>query len=137
VLTGFLTQAKAIAKAMGAKNIALAEYPGIVNMDSKEELHRKVADVVVKNIVAGFTNQVQETVKSIEPSPRDIVFRGSLDEVQEHFYKNAWTDGLPVIPPTLKRVNDFLKFTATLAKSSGHCSPKTVKRRFGMWRLTA
>lgn len=112
MLTGFLTQAKAIAKAMGAKNIALAEYPGIVNMDSKEELHRKVADVVVKNIVAGFTNQVQETVKSIEPSPRDIVFRGSLDEVQEHFYKNAWTDGLPVIPPTLKRVNDFLKFTA-------------------------
>jgi hypothetical protein len=35
-----------------------------------------------------------------------------LDEVQEHFYKNTWTDGLPIIPPTLEKVDAFLRFTS-------------------------
>ena len=103
VLTGFLTQAKAVAQAMGIKNIAIAEYPGIVAMDSKEELRRKVKEILVKNIITGFTRQVEDTGARVEPAPRDIVFTGSLDEVQEHFYKNTWTDGLPIIPPTLEK----------------------------------
>ena len=111
VLTGFLGQAKAVAQAMGIKNIALAEYPGIVAMDSREELRRKVTDTVLKNIITGFTRPVEDTVQQSEPAPRDIVFAGSLDEVQEHFYKNLWTDGLPIIPPTLEKVDKFLKFT--------------------------
>ena len=102
VLTGFLGQAKAVAQAMGIKNIALAEYPGIVAMDSREELRRKVTDTVLKNIVTGFTRPVEDIVQQSEPAPRDIVFAGSLDEVQEHCYKNLWTDGLPIIPPTLE-----------------------------------
>ncbi len=112
VLTGFLTQAKAVAQAMGNKNIAIAEYPGIVAMDTKEELHRKVTDILVKNIITGFTRQVEDTTQLVEPGPRDIIFEGSLDEVQEHYYKNTWTDGLPVIPPTLEKVDAFLKFTS-------------------------
>ena len=40
VLTGFLTQAKAVAQAMGV-NIAVAEYPGIVAMDGKEDCEGK------------------------------------------------------------------------------------------------
>jgi hypothetical protein len=112
VLTGFLTQAKAVAQAMGIKNIAIAEYPGIVAMDSKEELRRKVTDILVKNIITGFTCQVEDIIPRVEPAPRDIVFQGSLDEVQEHFYKNTWTDGLPIIPPTLEKVDAFLKFTS-------------------------
>jgi hypothetical protein len=111
VLTGFLGQAKAVAQAMGIKYIALAEYPGIVAMDSREELRRKVFDTVLKNIVTGFTRPVEDTVQQSEPAPRDIVFTGSLDEVQEHFYKNLWTDGMPIIPPTLEKVDKFLKFT--------------------------
>jgi hypothetical protein len=112
VLTGFLTQAKAVARALGIKNAALAEYPGIVSMDSKEELRRKVTDVLVPNIIAGFTRPATETVQHTGPAPRDIVFEGSLDEVQEYFYKNNWTDGLPVIPPTREKVDAFLKFTS-------------------------
>jgi len=97
---------------MGIKNIALAEYPGIVAMDIKEELRRKVTEILVKNIIAGFTRQVEDTAPRVEPAPRDIVFKGSLEAVQEHFYKNQWTDGLPIIPPTLEKVDAFLKFTS-------------------------
>ena len=39
---------------------------------------------------------------------RTVVFRGSLDEVQEHFAEQGWSDGLPVIPPTPSRVEAFL-----------------------------
>ena len=67
VLTGFLTQAKAVAQAMGVTIIAMAEYPGIVAMDSKEELRRKVTDVLIPNIIAGFTRQVNDTKQRIDP----------------------------------------------------------------------
>ena len=96
---------------MGIKNLAITEYPGIVAMDSKEELRRKVTGILVKNIITGFTRQVEDTTRYVEPTPRDIVFTGSLDAVQDYFYKSTWTDGLPIIPPTLEKVDAFLKFT--------------------------
>jgi hypothetical protein len=37
------------------------------------------------------------------------VFRGSLDEVEDHFDELGWSDGLPVIPPTVERVDGFLR----------------------------
>ena len=110
-MTGFLGQGKAVAQALGIQNLALAEYPGISTIDSKDELYRKVNDILVKDIIRGFTRQVEITAVSPEPEPRDIVFVGSLDEIQEFFHKNRWTDGLPIIPPTLERIEKFLKFT--------------------------
>jgi hypothetical protein len=110
-LTGFLGQGKLVAQALGIQNIALAEYPGISTMDSKDELYKKVTETTVKNIITGFTRQVKVIAKSAEPKPRDVIFGGSLDEVQEYFHKNLWTDGLPIIPPTLKSIERFLSFT--------------------------
>src|SRR5262249_16216911 len=46
-----------------------------------------------------------------EPVPRDIVFKGTYEEVQDFFDERMWADGLPVAPPTIKRVEEFLKFT--------------------------
>jgi hypothetical protein len=110
-LTGFLGQGKAVAQALGIQNIALAEYPGISTIDSNDKLYKKVTETLVKNIIGGFTRQGEVTATSAEPGPKDIVFGGSLDEVQEYFHKNLWTDGLPIIPPTLERIEKFLKFT--------------------------
>jgi hypothetical protein len=110
-LTGFLGQGKVVAQALGIQNIALAEYPGIPTMDSKDDLSKKVTDILVKNIITGFSRQVKNVAQSVEPGQRDIIFGGSLDEIQEYFHKNLWTDGLPIIPPTLDRVEKFMKFT--------------------------
>ncbi|MBI3068297.1 MAG: hypothetical protein HYY79_05310, partial [Betaproteobacteria bacterium] len=46
-----------------------------------------------------------------EPEPGQVVFGGTLREVQEHFHRKLWSDGLPVIPPTREEVEAFLKFT--------------------------
>ncbi|MBI2907056.1 MAG: hypothetical protein HYX92_05310, partial [Chloroflexi bacterium] len=111
VASGFLRQAGAIAKALGVENMPIAEYPGVPLVDSKEDLRRKVLDAIADNIVKGLTTPLKSAPREAEPGPRDIVFKGSLDEVQEFFYKNMWSEGLPVIPPTLDRVQKFLRFT--------------------------
>ncbi|HAA91926.1 MAG TPA: hypothetical protein DCE33_05740, partial [Rhodospirillaceae bacterium] len=48
---------------------------------------------------------------SAEPAPREIVAEGSFEEINSLFYDNEWSDGLPVVPPTLDKVEEFLKFT--------------------------
>ena len=111
VSTGFLVQGQAIAKALGMPNLAIAEYPGVIMTDSKEELQKKVEEILLDNIIKGLTTPVKEAVKPVEPEPRDIIFKGDLDEVTEFFISNLWTDGLPIIPPTLEKVEQFLKFT--------------------------
>ncbi|MBI2909317.1 MAG: hypothetical protein HYX92_16860 [Chloroflexi bacterium] len=109
--SGFVQQAHAIAKALGMANLAVAEYPGVVMMDGREELRRKVTEVLVDNVIAGLAAPAQQSEKPSEPGSRDIVFKGSLKEVQEFFHRNLWSDGLPVIPPTLEEVHGFLRFT--------------------------
>jgi len=44
--------------------------------------------------------------------PRDnIVFKGTVDEVSKYFSTEKWSDGLAIIPPTIDRVEEFLKYT--------------------------
>lgn len=42
---------------------------------------------------------------------REIVFRGSLREMNDFFFSNWWTDGLAIIPPTIERIEEFLEYT--------------------------
>lgn len=114
VASGFVRQAQAIAKALGAENLAIAEYPGVILIDSKEELRKKVEEVVIENVIKGLTTPVEDAVKPDEPGPREIIFKGTLGEVQEFFHKNLWTEGLPIIPPTIEEVKKFLRFTNRL-----------------------
>jgi hypothetical protein len=50
-------------------------------------------------------------VTAIGDAAFTVVFRGTLDEVEDHFHRNGWSDGLPVIPPTVDRVKAFLSCT--------------------------
>lgn len=105
-----MPQARAIAQALGVRDLAIAEYPGVIMTDGPEEFRRKV-EGLVDQVVEGLATPVQTTAKPAEPGPKDIIFRGELDDVQEFFTKNLWTDGLPVTPPTIERVQRFLRFT--------------------------
>ena len=35
---------------------------------------------------------------------------GSISQVNDHFYQQGWTDGLPVVPPTPDRVSAMLDY---------------------------
>jgi hypothetical protein len=65
---------------------------------------------VVPQAVTGLALALESVPPPDEPGLRDIVFRGTLADVQEHFHAQHWTDGLPIIPPTIDRVEEFLHF---------------------------
>lgn len=137
VSSGFLKQAEVVARGLGLPDIAIAPYPGVPMTDSTEQLQEKVEKQLVPAIIKGIT--AHDTAHfaraaAAEPAPRDIVFSGSLDEVNEHFYRNQWTDGLPVIPPTIKRVERFLRYTSRAPDDVvGVCAPDN--REATVWNI--
>ena len=110
--------ARAIAKSLGKPEIALSIYDGVVMTDPEEQFRHKVTHDLVEQIISGLcgTDQPVENANLAVPTEvpfahRKTVFKGTLEQVQEHFLEKLWTDGLPIIPPTTDRVEAFLRFT--------------------------
>ncbi|MBI4190393.1 MAG: hypothetical protein HY525_07620 [Betaproteobacteria bacterium] len=114
VATPFMKQAAVIAKGLGMPNLSIAEYPGVPMTDSQEVVREKTAAHLVQQIVRGLAH-LESVAEKAEPGIRDgvraVVFRGTLAEVQDHFIAQQWSDGLPIIPPTLAAVSAFLRYT--------------------------
>jgi hypothetical protein len=114
VSSGFEAMARSIAAIFGDDEPRLAVYPGAIQTDTDETFGHKVRDVVLDQIEAALQQSksgVAIEVANVEPGPREVVFTGSLDEVEEHFLHNGWSDGLPIIPPTQDRVDRLLAAT--------------------------
>jgi hypothetical protein len=114
ISSGFLKQAAVVAKGLGLPDMAIAEFPGVPMTQSKAELREQVVSLLLPRIIEGLSRPIERKAAEREallPGPREIVFRGTLDEVQEHFHRQNWSDGMPVVPPTLDRIAKFLKFT--------------------------
>jgi hypothetical protein len=112
--TGFMLQGRVIGKSLGIPHVPIAEYPGTIPTDSIETVNQKAAEAVAPAVIEGLRGNgaARETVAAApEPRPRDIVFSGGLDELQDFFGERLWTDGLPIIPPTVGRVERFLAHT--------------------------
>ena len=116
--TGFSTQARFTGKAWGVENLRIAEYPGPLGIHDVDRIERNVETVLFDSIVKGLTTEPEgggAKSTSRVRSQRDIVCAGTADEVNRFFVENEWSDGLPIVPPTLARVEAFLKFTARAA----------------------
>jgi hypothetical protein len=111
--TGFLRQGRAISRALGIPDIPIAEYPGTIPTDPQETIERKAREDVAPTVLEGLLNvqAVDQEEPASEPAARDVIFEGGLMEVNEHFEERLWTDGLPVIPPTVAAVERFLRHT--------------------------
>src|SRR3990172_2277711 len=94
VATTFLPQGRLVAGALGIRNAAIVEYPGHPTLDSDETFEQKLA-VIGEQVITALATEVEGTVVSDEPNPKDIVFKGTLDEVQAHFTEQLWSEGLP------------------------------------------
>jgi hypothetical protein len=108
---GFIRQAAATSIGLGMPNIPVALVPGHIGTKSKEELRRDVIEVTAKQVIDNLTVQPAVKGKGGEPAARDIVFKGGFNAVNQYFYDHEWSDGLPVVPPTLEAIEAFLKFT--------------------------
>ena len=111
VSTAFRGLAEFVAGGLGLSQASIAEYPGVISTDSPETFESKSRTSVVEAILKSLGGQTEAVQRPVEPEPRDIVFSGDLDEVQEYFQEQLWSDGLPIGPPTIEKVEEFLRFT--------------------------
>lgn len=112
VSSGFVRQARSLARSLGIGGIWVSEYPGVIPIDPTDVLEEKVRTVLVPSLLAGLAALPEhEPPTPPEPDPLSIAFAGTLDEIQDHFVDRGWSDGLPVVPPTIDRIRRFLEFT--------------------------
>lgn len=92
-------------------NLPVAMIPGHPGAQSVEEIRANVKNVTAQQVIENLLSQQAEKVLAPEPNARDIVFRGTFEEVNAYFYEREWSDGLPIVPPTMEKIEEFLSFT--------------------------
>ena len=92
-------------------SIPLAMVPGHIGTKSAEQLKRDVIEVTAQQVIDNLTVQPALKGKTSEPAARDIIARGSFAEINRYFYEHELSDGLPIVPPTLGKVEAFLRHT--------------------------
>ena len=65
---------------------------------------------IFENLTRPLTAEEKAPKPSNAKSPR-LVFKGTYEEVNRHFYENGWTDGLPIVPPTEQAVKEMMTGT--------------------------
>ena len=112
----------------------MAVYPGAIQGHDPSELQRNI-EKIFDQIVAGITRPIPGSHLTAAPQDAELcVFEGTLEEINSYFVSNKWSDGHPVIPPTVGKVREFLKFTdrapheviATLPISYAQATPWNI-----------
>lgn len=72
------------------------------------------ADTVIAQIIEQATSWnpaiVSKETQKAYPAPT-VSVTDNIEDINDLFYRNAWTDGLPIIPPTEERVQKMLSGT--------------------------
>ena len=106
--TGFTTLARLTGKSGGVAALRTAEYPGPLGIHGPDQIARNIGDALIGQIVDGLTRADGAAAASGRRDPRAIVFAGSAEEVSRHFMEREWSDGLPIVPPAIARVEAFV-----------------------------
>lgn len=112
--TGFTNIAKAAGRAEGIAGLRVAEYPGAVGVHPEALVEQNVESVLFDRIVSELTKPAageNRDAVGVAKRANDIVCEGTFDEIDAYFKRQLWTDELPIVPPTLERVEAFLKHT--------------------------
>jgi hypothetical protein len=92
-------------------NLPFTAHPGHVNVATAEQVQENAAGMMLDQVIKGLTVQPPEGKPTKEPGLKDIVFKGTFEDVNAFFYKREWSEGLPIVPPTVEKAEQFLKFT--------------------------
>lgn len=111
--TGFRVLANLSGKAGGISNLRVAEYPGPMGIHDPDLISKNVREVLFDRIVDGLTRPEDgrgTDAASRAWNPREVVYTGTFEQVNQFFAEREWTDGLPIVPPTTEQVERFLRF---------------------------
>ena len=135
VCAGFDGQARATAEGAGFPDAALATTVGHVDTQSADEMIANFLDHTVDQIVQGLTSDTTGAATGEhEPDVRDIVFSGPIEEVHAHFLAQGWTDGNPIIPPTIEQVEQFLATSGVDARQARGVATSSG-RSISLWSI--
>jgi hypothetical protein len=104
-------QAAATSVGLGMPNLPVAMIPGHPGAQSLDELRANVHNVTAKQVIDNLLMPPAAQQLTPEPSACEIVFRGTFEQVNAFFYEREWSDGLPIVPPTIEKIEQFLSFT--------------------------
>ncbi len=106
------------AEMQGLPSMRIVEYPppniGTQSPEAIYEHTKPLIDGVIRALTEPPPPPRETVTKATGTKGRETVFSGTLEEVNEFFRQNQWTDGLPIIPPTLEAVDEMLKYTDRL-----------------------
>ncbi len=111
VCESFMTLSKAASQGLGYPNIAVAPVRGHPGLQSKEALQQNVRELTLEGVLNALLKMPAVASVGGEPGARDEIFSGTFEEVNEYFLKHELSDGLPIVPPTVEKVETFLRHT--------------------------
>ena len=111
VCESFMTLSKAASQGLGYPNIAVAPVRGHPGLQSKEVLQQNVRELTLDGVLNALLKMPAAVTVGGEPGARDIICSGTFEEVNEYFLQHELSDGLPIVPPTVEKVEAFLRHT--------------------------
>jgi len=106
-----MTLAKAASQGLGYPNAPVAPVRGHPGLQSKEVLQQNVHELTLDGVIDNLLNMPAQKSVGGEPGAREIVCSGSFEAVNEYFLQHEYSDGLPIVPPTVEKVDAFLRYT--------------------------
>jgi hypothetical protein len=113
----------------------VAVYPGPFDLHTDDVLRQNAEKELVPQIVKALTGKLEPVEEAAKKkSSEEIVFSGTLDEVNRYFSDVGWSDGAAIVPPTPDRIATFLKYTdygpdeeiAVLASANLRATPRII-----------
>ena len=109
---GFDEKVRNSAQDSGIPSLQVALYPDPFDLETDTQLREKSLTIVFPQIVEALTKPVTVAKDSVATrGSREIVFTGSVDQINRTFTDKGWSDGMSITPPTREKVEEFLKYT--------------------------
>jgi hypothetical protein len=96
---------------LGMPNLPVARVVGHPGVQSKELLERNVLETTLEGVIDNLLKAPRPKGADDEPGARDVVVKGGFQEINDWFYDHGLSDGLPIVPPTREKVEQFLRHT--------------------------
>jgi hypothetical protein len=110
---GFVNDAHSAASGKGMPGLRVLAEPIACESTVTEDIESGVKGVM-NDVITALTKPLTPDEKAPQPKVEkipEIAFTGSDLEINHYFYRNGWTDGLPILPPTEEAVAEMMKGT--------------------------
>jgi hypothetical protein len=111
VCEGFMGLAAASSIGLGMPNLPVARVIGHPGVQSREMLQKNVLEATLAQVIDNLLKPPKSASTGGEPGPREVIAKGSFEEINDYFYRHELSDGLPIVPPTREKIEAFLRHT--------------------------